>query len=118
MLKACFALIVATFIFQHAGSNDMFEHIVTINADKYTPADDYGLVIGKHFILNISVDLKRYIRWKYMLAALLLCRQWWMVERIEDINMDYVKLRVSLGANILLHYLNFVFILLFIAGCG
>lgn len=42
---------------QHAGNEVMYDHIVTINADKYTVADDEGIVTGTHILWNIFLIL-------------------------------------------------------------
>lgn len=38
--------------FQHAGTETMYDHIFTINADKYTAVDDEGLVTGTKRLIN------------------------------------------------------------------
>lgn len=56
------------FHFQHAGSEQMYDHIFTINADKYTVADEEGVVTGewnlmrevKKIIMNTTATLTSY----------------------------------------------------------
>ncbi|XP_030040326.1 galactose mutarotase isoform X2 [Manduca sexta] len=36
----------------HAGSDNMYDHIITINADKYTAADDDGVVTGEKKVVG------------------------------------------------------------------
>lgn len=50
----------------------MLDHIITINADKYTATDDEGIVTGKYFIIIIIHTYRLYfISWNYSMCRII-----------------------------------------------